>query len=282
VNDPGWPPLGGTPTSIRLRDHDTTVAEVQVGRSATPRVCLLVHSALLDRDLWSRFAPHLAGNLCGSGAWRIVGYDLREHGAARTAPPITNLNLLADDLADLLQCLGIRRAHLVGLSLGGAVVQAISVARPELVVSTTVVGSSSRFPTDVMDLRADLSGATVASRLDDTMERWFLRRTLRENGDAVAYARSRVLATPPETWSRTWRALGGFDVLDQLSAIATPVLAVAGASDTASPPAALKAIADSVQNGRLVVLDDAAHLMALERPEALAAHVGTFLRDLDD
>ena len=61
-------------------------------------------------------------------------------------------------------------------------------------------------------------------------------------------------------------ALREFDVRDRLGEITTPVLAVAGTHDPATPPEKLEEIADGVQDGRLVVLDDAAHLVPAERP----------------
>lgn len=270
--------IAGTGIQLRLTDHQTEYGELRIGSGqASPRTIVLVHSALLDRRLWSVFAERLAAEL--SGDWRLVAYDLRSHGAARAAPAITGIDQLAEDLRELVGVLGADRVHLVGLSLGGAVVQATALAAPDLVASLTLAGTSSQFPADVMEQRARLSEGGVSAELTETLRRWFSAETFAEDGPVVEYARKLVLDTPEAVWAQTWRALGGFDVDTRLPEITAPVLAVAGEQDTASPPARAARIAEGVADGRLVVVDRAAHLIALERPDVLAAHVASFLRD---
>ena len=65
-------------------------------------------------------------------------------------------------------------------------------------------------------------------------------------------------------------ALAEFDVRDQLGKIDVPVLAVAGSADVATPPENLSEIAEGVQHGRLVELDDVGHLAPVEAPTAVA------------
>ncbi|GAA1623679.1 4-carboxymuconolactone decarboxylase [Actinoplanes couchii] len=77
-------------------------------------------------------------------------------------------------------------------------------------------------------------------------------------------------AADPESYARACEALAEFDVRDRLAEIAVPVLAVAGAHDRPTPPDSLRAIADGVLNGRLVVLDGVAHLAPAENPEVVA------------
>jgi pimeloyl-ACP methyl ester carboxylesterase len=133
-------------------------------------------------------------------------------------------------------------------------------------------------PPEVMERRARLSSRGVAAELPETLERWFRPETLDDDGAGVQYARERVLATPERIWTRTWSALGGFDVGARLAEISVPVLAIAAAEDGAAPPAALRLLADGVTDGRSVVVDRAGHLLALDRPMALAAHIAAFLR----
>ncbi len=271
-----WPRWRGPSGTLQLRDHTTACGELRVGTGPDPRVLVLVHAALLDRHMWSVVAQRLAGELVGD--WRIVAHDLRGHGDARDAPPITRIDQLGDDLRDLLDALAAPRAHVVGLSLGGAVAQAAALRHPERVASLTLVATSCRFPPDVMERRARLSSGGVVAELPETLERWFRPESLVDDAAGVQYARERVLATPDRIWTRTWSALGGFDVDARLAEISAPVLAIAAAEDGAAPPAALHRLADGVRDGRSVVVDRAGHLLALERPTDLAAHVAAFLR----
>ena len=65
-------------------------------------------------------------------------------------------------------------------------------------------------------------------------------------------------------------ALAAFDVTDRLDEIDVPVLAVAGRLDQPTPPESLAAVADGVQQGRLEVLEDVAHLAPAEAPVEVA------------
>jgi 3-oxoadipate enol-lactonase/4-carboxymuconolactone decarboxylase len=69
----------------------------------------------------------------------------------------------------------------------------------------------------------------------------------------------------------TCEALAAFDVRGRLGEISVPVLAIAGAHDAPTPPDTVAQIAHGVRRGRLVVLDDVAHLAPAEDPAAVAA-----------
>jgi pimeloyl-ACP methyl ester carboxylesterase len=94
--------------------------------------------------------------------------------------------------------------------------------------------------------------------------------------------RARLTPTSSTTWRRTWLSLADFDVADRLSEIVVPVLAVAGSHDSASPPTAVRRIAEGVAQGRYREIAGATHLLCLERPNELARCVAEFLTDLSD
>ncbi len=62
--------------------------------------------------------------------WRVLRYDTRGHGRSAVVEPPFGVDALADDLADLLDGLGIASAHVVGLSLGGLTAQSFALRHP--------------------------------------------------------------------------------------------------------------------------------------------------------
>jgi 3-oxoadipate enol-lactonase len=278
---PSWPPLPGD-VQLRLSDHETTAGELRTRPDGRAHLLVLVHSALLDRHVWSRFATALADRLRATGdPWVLLAHDLRAHGAAADAPATGGIEQLAADLGDVVDVAGrdALSVHVAGLSLGGAVVQQAAIAQPDRFASVTAVGTASRFSEDAMNQRAQRGLDGVAAQLDDTLARWFTADSLATGCPAVEYVRERVLATSPQRWAYTWRNLAGFDVTDRLPSLAAPVLAVAGSEDAAAPVGALTAIAEGAKHGRLAVIDGAAHLIPLEQPDRLAAVIGDFLAD---
>ncbi|MBL7405651.1 alpha/beta fold hydrolase, partial [Escherichia coli] len=91
-------------------------------------------------EMWDALLPALAGR------YRTLRYDTRGHGGSDTRDRPTAIADLAGDLAGLLDALGIGRAHLVGLSLGGMTVQALASADPGRALSATLMATAAFLP----------------------------------------------------------------------------------------------------------------------------------------
>src|SRR5260221_3860352 len=98
-------------------------------------------------EMWDAQVAALAGR------YRCLRYDTRGHGRSDTADVATTVDDLAADLAGLLDALGIAKAHVVGLSLGGMTAQAFAIARPERVDRLVLVAVNTRIasPTDLVE-----------------------------------------------------------------------------------------------------------------------------------
>jgi len=106
--------------------------------------------------------------------------------------------------------------------------------------------------------------------VEATPARWFAPGFAeREPARADALLRSLRDATD-EGYAAVCHALASFDVRDRLGEIAAPVVAVAGRHDPVCPPEVLREIAEGVQHGRLVVLDDVSHQAPAEAPDEVA------------
>jgi len=79
-----------------------------------------------------------------AGRYRCLRYDTRGHGRSDTIDAAATVDDLAADLAGLLEALGIARAHVVGLSLGGMTAQAFALAWPERVDRMVLMATSAR------------------------------------------------------------------------------------------------------------------------------------------
>jgi 3-oxoadipate enol-lactonase/4-carboxymuconolactone decarboxylase len=213
-----------------------------------------------------------------SGAFRCLRYDTRGHGRSQVTEPGFSVDDLAEDLAGLLAALGIPRAHVVGLSLGGMTGQVLAVLHPEKVDRLVLVATSAYMPPqDLWQERADLVQAQgMAVIADNVIKRWF---TAPEQASAGAEATRRILVEgiDPRGYANCCLAIGKMDLRPRIGAIKAPTLVISGAQDPATPIAMGEEIAHLVPGAAFAVVPDAAHLIAVERPEALTAQIARFL-----
>ena len=125
-------------------------------------------------EMWDQQVAALAGR------YRCLRYDTRGHGRSPAAPGPLTIDDLADDLAGLLDALGIERAHVVGLSLGGMTAQAFGVRYPQRAESLILMATSAHLPPpEGWDERADLVRREGMQAIVDTvMARWFIADTV--------------------------------------------------------------------------------------------------------
>lgn len=214
-----------------------------------------------------------------SGEYRCLRYDTRGHGGSSLPAKHHDLDDLAGDLAGLLGALGIGRAHVVGLSLGGMTGQVLAATRPELVDRLILVATAAHLPPKDLWLdrasivRADGMGAIAGN----VIGRWFTPANQASEG-ARRTLHGLEHDISPEGYAACCEAIGEMDLRPRIGAIKAPTLVVSGADDPATPPALGEEIRALVPGAELVVVPEAAHLIAVERPEALTDIIRAFLQ----
>ncbi|MGY2052626.1 bifunctional 3-oxoadipate enol-lactonase/4-carboxymuconolactone decarboxylase PcaDC [Methylobacterium sp. JK268] len=223
--------------------------------------------------MWDPLVPFLRGR------YRVLRYDTRGHGASQVRDEPASVEDLADDLLGLLDGLGIARAHVVGLSLGGMTGQALAMRAPERVLSLTLMATAAEMPSEASwNERANTVRAQGTEAIvDATMERWFTPDFPRNAPAAVAPVRRQFVETDRAGYAVCCTAIGRMDLRPGLGRITAPTLVIAGRDDPATPPAKSEEICAGIPQAELVVLPRARHLLAVEHPEAAASHLLAFL-----
>ena len=244
------------------------VHHVVSGREDGP-VVVLSNSLGSTHAMWD-------ANLAGlEQHFRVVRYDTRGHGGSPVPAGPYSIDDLARDLVALLDRLGVERAHVVGLSLGGMTAMRLAARNPERVDRMVVLCTGARLDPcsawhdRAATVRAEGTGAVAEA----VVQRWFTTGLLAADPDTRAASEAMVAATPAEGYAGCCEVIAEMDLSDDLAAITAPTLAIAGADDPATPPAHLEAIAQGVQHGRLLVVPDAAHLANAEQPDVVTAAI---------
>ena len=205
--------------------------------------------------------------------FRVLRYDHPGHGRSPLLETRT-VAALARELAGLLDELAVERVSFCGLSLGGAVGMRLALDAPERIDRLVLCSTSGRFATpEFWQDRADtVRRDGVEAVADVVLARWF-----RPGFADVRRYREMLLSIPPEGYARCCEAVRDWDARGTLAAIAAPTLAIAAADDPSTPPEGLRAIATEIPGAELRVIDDARHLVNVERAEefneVLLAHL---------
>ncbi|MGH3353233.1 MAG: 3-oxoadipate enol-lactonase [Nocardioides sp.] len=212
--------------------------------------------------------------------FRVVRYDTRGHGGSPVPQGPYEIDDLADDVVALLDSLGVQKAHFVGLSLGGMTGMRLAARDPERVDRLVLLCTGAKLdPSSAWHDRA----ATVRehgspSVAEAVVARWYTPAHLEANPEVKAAGEAMVAATPAEGYASCCEVIATMDLRPDLPEISAPTLAIAGADDPATPPPHLEAIAESVQDGRVLVVPESAHLANAEQPQTITPAIIDHLR----
>lgn len=209
---------------------------------------------------------------------RVIALDLRGHGRSPAPPGPYALADLGTDVLATLDELGLARASVVGLSIGGMVALWLAAHAPERVDRLVVLCSSAHVPPPERwrERAATVrSAGTTAPIADAVIDRWL---TPGATVDREAL-RSMLLAQPAEGYAACCDALAGVDLREDLARIVAPTLVVSGAQDEAIRPDHQQRLAKGIAGARLEVLSPGAHIVSIERPEEVSRLLLDHLED---
>lgn len=250
----------------------------EVAGSGDPVV--FIHGFGLDRRVWDDQVAALAQG------WQVVRYD--ERGFGQSTVPTQARYAHADDLKCLLDHLGIARACIVGLSMGGGIAVNFALSWPGMVRALVLIDPALigyrwsdewRSMWQAIEAEGAQNGAAAAN------ERWFqhpLFAPAREMPETAA--RLKQMITDYSGWH--WinrdrqRRIDPPDML-RLDQIAVPTRILIGARDLPDFHAIARTLQAHIPNAQTVVMPRAGHLANLEAPDPVNRQIQTFLKTLD-
>lgn len=218
--------------------------------------------------MWEPQLPALAER------FRVVRIDHRGHGRSPVpAGPYTIADLGGDVLA-LLDHLGVREAAVCGLSLGGMVGMWLAAHAPERVSALALLATSAYLGSALWAERIALVEAGgMAAIVDGAIARWFTAGFRERHPDQVARFAAMIAATPAAGYLGCCAAIRDMDQRADVVKISAPTLILVGHDDVATPPAHARDLAERVPGARIEELQDAAHLLNVERPDVVNRHL---------
>ena len=194
---------------------------------------------------------------------------------------------LAEDTVCLLDHLGVERAFVLGLSMGGMIAQELALLAPHrilaLFLGCTHGGGPSRVHSApaVIETLLNNAGLNRQEVIEKNLPLFLSEACRTENPDLVAAYRAAQLAAPeqPEyAFHAQLAAISTFAAGDRLKLIKASTMIVAGSEDVLIPPENAQVLARKIPNAEVVVIPGAGHALHVECPDRLNALADDFFR----
>jgi 3-oxoadipate enol-lactonase len=250
-------------------------AHEPIGRAESP---LLVLGPALGAgsSMWSEVAEELASD------FRTQTIEHFGFGDAPVMQEAFSIADLADGVASLIDAAGADKAYFAGDSISGAIGLELARRHPHRVIAIAAVCSVARRSGDasMAGLANGVRQEGTASRAADIADRWFAPGASKTRGDQIDELVATLAAADDETYARYIEALDAHDIGDHLAEISVPVLAVWSEYDMGDAEGKMRFMADGVQRGTLVGVEDAGHTPPIEQPEAVARALREFFHSV--
>lgn len=241
------------------------------------RMVMMSNSLMSDHTMWDVTVPAL------SDRYRVLRYDTRGHGDSGTTPGPYTIELLADDAVGLMDALGIRRVHFVGLSMGGMIAQQLGARYADRAYSLSLCDTASEMPPRSMwaERFAIAQSQGLAGLVDSTIQRWFTAPFIARDPQSVEKVRRMILSTSTEGFIACGSAVRDMAQTTMLLQVKMPTLVLVGRLDPACSVEKAEVIHRMIDGSQLVILEDAAHLSNIEQPHAFNAALRGFIDRVD-
>lgn len=251
--------------------NNITMHYVEAGQGSP---LLLLHGLGGSHEMWLSIVPELAKS------HHVVAPDHRGHGQSDKPRGAYTILLFCADVLALIDSLRVERAHLVGLSMGGAIAMRLALEHPERVHSLGLVDTwGFPHPEFVGMLRQRLE--TLASGgfeayADLAIPQAYSKAFIAANREALADYRARVTKLDPDSLRSALDACMTHDMHGRLGEIRTRTLVIVGSEDRLTPPYHAEYLARVIPGARLCVIQGSGHIPHLERPQEFLKILGEF------
>jgi len=225
-----------------------------------------------DVSFWNGMVPLL------SDRFKVITFDNRSTGLTECPDEPYSMTMMADDVVSLLDRLEVKKAHVLGWSMGGNVAQEIALRNPERVASLTLVSTYMRRPSrSSYAINAMLdsvrSGGDIEYLFKMMQSYCMTEEAFRIRDEKGVDTPGRVTSTL-EQFASQMAALDGFDSRQRAKNIRVPTRIIHGKADIMVPPFMGEELAAEIDGADVVLIEGCGHTMPPKR------YVGAFLEHI--
>jgi pimeloyl-ACP methyl ester carboxylesterase len=235
--------------------------------------------------IWFRQIPTLKEK------YRCIVFDNRGAGKSSKPDYPYTIEMMATDTVGLLDTLGIERAHVLGISMGGLIGQQIGLSYPEklrsLILVSTHFGGPNHIPikpkTRALLVALPTETISLEQAFDMRIRATFSHQFIQENRPLIEqiYDWSMKYPSPLYAQNHQTSATDAFNSESELKKIIAPTLILHGNGDFTIPPKNAELLADRISNSKLKFIEGAAHFVIIEKYEEFNNAVMSFIDEIE-
>jgi 3-oxoadipate enol-lactonase len=219
-----------------------------------------------------------------SSDFHVVTVDQHGHGQSGYRTAMT-LEEMTDDYYQLLTRLNLSKVIWIGHSLGGMIGMRMAMFHPQSVESLILIATTARV--DPPELRKQSWRLWELFRdghrediVDPALPFFFSPATYKNQPDLVEEGRNKLIAARDVTgrFEVVRAVFNREDISEAIRTIKAPTLVIAGMDDPSAPPVEARVVASRIPNAALKIIDDASHMVVIEKPQQVAHAIQDFLR----
>ena len=255
---------------------------IAVDHMGEGKLVICMHGIGGNRTNWHDQLPELGRH------FHAASWDARGYGMSDDYEGPLDFHDFARDLKRVLDHFGARKAHLVGLSMGGLIAMDFNALFPERVATLTICDSLPGFS----HISPEQSREFVRLRLEPLLA----GKELKEIAPGVAQSIISKSAPPTvfqrfidsmcalhrQSYIKTLQGASRPDVQIELEKIRVPAHVIVGEEDMLTPPSLARSMVERIAGARLTIIKNAGHLPNIERPQEFNAALLPFLLEHRD
>ncbi len=224
---------------------------------------IFIHGAGGNHRHWAGQVPSLGRELL-TLAVDLPGHGLSEGKSAQSIDEYTNF------IYDFAERVVGPRFILAGHSMGGAIAMNFALRFPEQLAGLVLVGTGARLRVLPDVLEHFGAGKHFLPLLD-------LAYGPGTPAELINLSREEMVQTNPDVYYNDFTACENFDVMVRVKEIKVPTLVIGASGDRLTPVKFSCYLAEQINNARMEIIEEAGHMMMLEKPEALNRHLQQFI-----
>lgn len=279
-------PLGGQPVRFPDSANETAVvadgAEIATYRTGRGPTIVAVHGLTGSHHDWGPITPHLV-----EAGFEVVVIDQRGHGNSTAGTVGYGSRQLGRDLAQVFETLDLHAACLVGHSMGAMASMGFAAEEPKVferrVQRFVAVATAGSTDTALQAVGLRLGGISIPrtiSRISANRLRVIAGMSVfgkRPSLHMVEEALESFRKCPEPVRAAATKALSSHDTLTELEMLQTPALVIGAGRDRLINLEQVRQLDETLPDSRLIVYEDAGHMVIWERHQEIAAEIVDFM-----